>query len=73
MEKILNFDMDGTFVDLYGVENWLDDLTNSRTRPYEIAKPLGNIQLLARYMNKAQKLGYLLRVVTKTSRSGNAE
>ena len=41
MEKILNFDMDGTFVDLYGVENWLDDLTNSRTRPYEIAKPLG--------------------------------
>ena len=34
------FDMDGTIADLYGVENWLNDLRTERTTPYEIATPL---------------------------------
>ena len=36
----INFDMDGTIADLYGEENWLDDLINERTTPYANAKPL---------------------------------
>ena len=73
MSKVLNFDMDGTFVDLYGVDGWLDDLTNSRTRPYEIAKGLIDLRLFAILLNKAHRRGYTLNVITKTSRSGNAE
>ena len=41
--KTYFFDMDGTFVDLYGVDNWLDDLINEKTRPYDEAKPLVNL------------------------------
>ena len=33
-EKIINFDMDGTFVDLYGVDGCLDDLSHGRPRRY---------------------------------------
>ena len=40
MEKKIWLDMDGTFVDLYGVENWLPMLRAEETTPYEIAKPL---------------------------------
>ena len=39
MRKQINFDMDGTLVDFYGVEGWLDDLMNRNTRPYREAKP----------------------------------
>ena len=38
--KWLWLDMDGTFADLYGVNGWLDDLVNLRTRPYAEAKPI---------------------------------
>ena len=38
--KVINFDMDGCIVDLYGVDNWLNDLINSNPRPYAIANPL---------------------------------
>ena len=44
--KVINFDMDGTIANLYGVEGWLDDLENFRTRPYEQAKPLVNMRIL---------------------------
>lgn len=33
MEKMIWFDMDGTIADLYGVENWLEDLRNEVARP----------------------------------------
>ena len=39
-QKILVFDMDGTIADLYGVENWLSLLRAENPLPYEIAKPL---------------------------------
>ena len=46
MKKIICFDLDGTLVDLYGVENWLSDLIAKNIRPYEIAKPLYNVEKL---------------------------
>lgn len=38
--KALVFDMDGSIVDFYGVEGWLEDLENHNPRPYIIAKPI---------------------------------
>ena len=49
------FDMDGTIADLYGVENWLDYLINSDATPYKVAKPLINLNSLARVLNNKQK------------------
>ena len=62
--KTYFFDMDGTFVDLYGVDNWLDDLINEKTRPYDEAKPLVNLARLAKAMNKARRNGNKVCIVS---------
>lgn len=68
-----NFDMDGTLCDLYGVENWLSCLESLDPTPYEIAKPLLNFSLLARYINKLQTQGHTFCIVSWTSKKGTAE
>ena len=45
--KVLVFDMDGTIANLYGVENWLADLRAENPRPYKIAKPMYDMDILA--------------------------
>jgi hypothetical protein len=62
-------DMDGTFVNLYGVENWLEYLINEDETPYEIAKPLFNMSLFARYLNKLQQNGWEIAIVTWLSKN----
>lgn len=72
-EKIINFDMDGTIADLYGVDDWSNDLINGDTRPYDIAKPLVNMSALARVLNGLQKKGYIINIISWTSKNGTAE
>lgn len=69
-EKVIYFDMDGTFVNLYGVENWLDDLIAENTRPYAIAKPLFNMNTFARVLNSLKKKGYKIGIVSWLSKCG---
>ena len=69
----INFDMDGTLCDFYGVEGWLDDLNNYDTRPYEIAKPLLNLSVLARYLNKLQSKGYTINIISWLSKTSTAD
>lgn len=66
MEKkiTINFDMDGTIANLYGVENWLAYLLAEDTTPYEIAKPLVRLATLARRLNTLQRAGYEIAVIT---------
>ena len=52
------FDMDGTIADLYGVENWLNDLRTERTTPYEIATPLCDLERATDLLNELKDLGY---------------
>lgn len=73
MNKQINFDMDGTLADLYGVENWLADLLEEKTRPYCMARPLLNMSALARRLNKLQRNGYTLAVISWASKNGSAE
>lgn len=73
MKRGIYFDLDGSIVDLYGVEGWLDDLIAENTRPYAEAKPLLNLSLLARYIHKAQKMGYIVGVISWLSKSGTPE
>lgn len=67
------FDMDGTIADLYGVENWLNYLRTFDTYPYENARPLLNLQVLARRLNRLIKAGYAVEIISWTSKSSTAE
>ena len=67
----INFDMDGTIANFYGVAGWLDYLKAEDTKPYEIAKPLVNFSVLARILNKLQRNGYEIAVISWTSKSGS--
>lgn len=67
----INFDMDGTIADLYGTEDWLDKLIAEDTSPYSEAKPLLNLSALARRLNRLQREGYELAVISWLSKSGS--
>ena len=69
----INFDMDGTIADLYGVEGWLDYITNKDTKPYEVAKPLVNLSVLARMLNKRQREGWEINIISWLPKCGNPE
>lgn len=69
----INFDMDGTIANLYGVEGWLEDITNKNARPYKEAKPLVNLSSLARVLNRLQRNGYEIAVISWLAKNSNAE
>lgn len=71
--RTIFFDMDGTIADLYGVENWLECLINSNPMPYEMAKPMLRLSTLARYLNKLQKCGFRIGIISWLSKSGTEE
>lgn len=64
MEKIISFDMDGTIVDFYGVENWLSKIRAHDASPYRDARALVNLSRLARRLNAVQRKGWKIRVVS---------
>ena len=71
MKRGIYFDVDGTIANLYGVEGWLSDLEAENVRPYVEAKPMVNLSLLARYIHKAQRMGYTVGVISWLSKSGS--
>ena len=62
--KVLVFDMDGTIADLYGVQGWLEDLRNFNARPYEIAKPMYDMDILAEVLGMLKAQGWRVVVTT---------
>ena len=72
-KKVIVFDMDGTIADFYGVNGWLDDLNNHRTRPYEIAKPLYNMVELVKILKDLKKIGYVIAITTWLSQNSTKE
>lgn len=73
MKKEIWFDLDGTLANLYGVEGWKEKLDNSDETPYRDAKPLLNLQALARLLNNLQAKGWKINVVSWLSKNGSAE
>lgn len=73
MTKAIWFDMDGTIADLYGVDGWLDDLNNKDARPYREAKPLINLNSLARILNRLQRNGYTVNIVSWLAKNSTSE
>lgn len=73
MNITINFDMDGTLANLYGVDNWLEMLEAEDTTPYEEAIPMLRLSALAKRLNNLQKHGYQLAVISWLSKTGSDE
>lgn len=69
--KAIYFDMDGTIADLYAVNGWLDDLINHNPRPYKEAKVMLHMSTLARLLNKAQRNGYYIGIISWLSKDND--
>ena len=66
-------DMDGTIANLYGVDGWLDYLVNGDATPYKIAKPLINMNSLARILNRLQRNGIEIGIISWLAKNSNIE
>lgn len=64
-------DCDGTWIDLYGIENWLDYLLAEDIYPYANAKPLVNLSLLARTIHELQRKGVKVGIISWLSKGGS--
>ena len=73
MQEKIYFDMDGTIANLYSDPNWLPKLRAYDPSPYANAKPLVNMSRLARYIHKAQSLGYMVGIISWLSKVPNPE
>lgn len=73
MTKAIYFDMDGTIANFYGVEGWLACLETSDPTPYKVARPLVNMNRLARLLNRLQAEGWHIGIVSWLSKCGTDE
>ena len=67
------FDMDGTIANLYGVDGWLDKLINKDESPYRDAEPLLRLSTLARVLNRLQRNGHQIGIVSWLAKNSNQE
>lgn len=72
-QMTLCFDMDGTIANLYANPNWLSQLRKYSPRPYAIAKPMCNMQALARRLNNLQRKGYRIAIISWLSKEPTEE
>ena len=62
--RMIVWDMDGTIADLYGVEGWLEKLRAENPLPYEIAKPMWDMERLVNIIRGLQAIGIEQRIVS---------
>lgn len=60
------FDMDGTIVDLYGVEGWLDKIHAEDVSLFDLAKPYIEIALFEKMVQRVQAKGYKVGIISWT-------
>lgn len=69
----INFDMDGTIANLYGVNGWLEYIIAKDATPYAAAKPLVNLSALARVLNRLQRNGWKINIISWLAKNSNKE
>ena len=60
----INFDLDGTLANLYGVDGWLPMLRAENETPYVVAEPLIQFCIFARRLKALQRKGYKIAVIS---------
>lgn len=65
--------MDGTLANFYGVDGWLESLINEDATPYKVASPLLNLNSLARILNRLQRNGVEIGIISWLSKNGTDE
>ena len=73
MTTTIFFDMDGTIADFYGVEGWLDYILLADPFPYKVAHPLLRLNALARVLNRLQRQGYRIGIISWLAKNSDAE
>lgn len=71
--KTIYFDMDGTIADLYAVDGWLPKLQSCDASPYAEAAPLVRLCALARMLNRLQRKGMKIGIVSWLAKNGTNE
>jgi hypothetical protein len=66
-------DMDGTFVDFYGVQGWLEYLMNHDATPYKVAKPLYDVVELLEVLLELKVKGYNIGVISWSSKDRDVD
>lgn len=69
----INFDLDGTLADLYGVDGWLPMLRAEDETPYVVAEPLIKFCVLARRLKALQRKGYNIAIISWLSMSASED
>lgn len=64
MAKAIWFDMDGTIYDLYGQENWLEQLRNKDSRVFYTGSPLQPVERLMQALKALKDNGWHIGVIT---------
>ena len=73
MERTLVFDMDGTIANLYEVEGWLNDLRSFNPRPYIVAQPMYNMEVLATVLNLFRAKGWKVAITSWLAKDSTKE
>ena len=73
MTTTVYFDMDGTIADLYSIPDWLPLLRAYDPKPYAEAKPLVNLNSLARILNRLQRQGIRIGIISWLSKTSTPE
>ena len=73
MARTIFFDMDGTIADLYSVNGWLDSILARDAKPYKEAKVMHNMQALARVLNRLQKEGNKVAIISWLAKNSTEE
>lgn len=64
MNKTLVFDMDLTIAGLYDVDHWLENIIDRNPRPYIIAKPCYDMNIINKLVAKLKKQGWKIAITS---------
>ena len=65
--------MDGTIADFYGVQGWLEDIRNNNPRPYIVAEPLYNMDILISILNLLKLQGWEIVITSWLAKGSTKE
>ena len=73
IRRSINFDMDGTIADLYGVKDWLPLLRSENPTPYRVAIPMCDMTALNEVCELLRADGWEINIITWLSKNSSEE